>query len=77
MTMKWLIDRRKAIVAVLGAGLTAAAGLGLTGTAQQLITIALALVTAAGVYGVRNGDKPVPKSAAHLATPAARGKPGA
>ena len=75
--MKWLIDRRKAIVAVLGGALTVAAGFYSSGTLGHVLAIALAVVTAAGVYGARNGDKPLPKSAAHLATPAARGKPGA
>ena len=44
----------KAIVAVLGAGVTAALGLGLSGTWQQVLTIAFALLTAAGVYAAPN-----------------------
>jgi hypothetical protein len=49
----------KAIVAVVGAAVTAALGLGLTGTAQQILTVLAAICTAATVYAVPN-DKPVP-----------------
>ena len=51
---------RKTIVAVVGVALTIGFQLGLTGTAQQVLTAAAALATAAGVYGVRNGEKPLP-----------------
>jgi hypothetical protein len=40
----------KFIVAVIGAGVTAALQLGLTGTAQQALTVLAAVVTAAAVY---------------------------
>ena len=40
----------KAIVAIVGGALTAAAGLGLSGTVQNVITVALAALTALGVY---------------------------
>ena len=40
----------KALVAVLGAALTAASGLALSGNVQTVITIALAALTALGVY---------------------------
>lgn len=40
----------KALVAVIGAALVAAAGLGLSGTVQNVVTIALAAITALGVY---------------------------
>ena len=49
----------KAIVAIVGAAVTAAAGLGLTGTWQQVLTVLAAICTAATVYAVPN-DKPVP-----------------
>lgn len=44
----------KFVVAVLGAGVTAALQLGLTGPAQQLLTVAAAVLTAAGVYWFAN-----------------------
>lgn len=44
----------KALVAVVGAGITAALGLGLTGTTEQVLTIAAAMVTALGVWLVPN-----------------------
>lgn len=49
----------KAIVAILGAGVTAALGLGLSGTWQQVLTIAAVILTAAGVYAAPNG-RPLP-----------------
>lgn len=44
----------KALVAVIGAGITAALGLGLHGTAQQVLTVAAAMITALGVFLVPN-----------------------
>lgn len=56
----------KAIVAALGAGLTAASGIvAKDSAAGQVITVALAVITAASVYAVPNA-RPVPASAQHL-----------
>jgi hypothetical protein len=55
----------KALVAVLGAALTAASGLGIGGGWGQVITVALVAVTAAGVYLVPNA-RPVPQVAMHI-----------
>jgi hypothetical protein len=44
----------KAVVAILGGGVTAALGLGLTGTTQQVLTVVAAMLTAAAVYLVPN-----------------------
>jgi len=44
----------KAVVAVAGAAVTAGLGLGLTGTIQQVLTVAAAVLTAAGVYATPN-----------------------
>lgn len=55
--MNWK-NFRKVGVAALGAALTIGFQLGLTGTAQQVLTAIAALATAAGVYTVRNGVKP-------------------
>jgi hypothetical protein len=49
----------KAVVAALGAGLTAAAGFwGTDSTLGKFIVIALAVVTAVGVYAVPNWARP-------------------
>lgn len=49
------MDRyRKAIVAILGAAVQAALQVGFTGRVQQVLSIIAALLTAAGVYQVRN-----------------------
>ena len=56
--MNWK-NFRKVGVAALGAALTIGLQLGLTGTAQQILTAVAALATALGVYTVRNGPKPV------------------
>ena len=54
----------KAIVGVLGAAVTAGLGLGLSGTIQQVLTVAAAVVTAASVYLVPNsGTSPVKPTA--------------
>jgi hypothetical protein len=54
----------KAVVGILGAAITAALGLGLSGTIQQVLTVAAAVVTAAGVYLVPNsGTSPVKPAA--------------
>ncbi len=54
----------KAVVAVAGAAVTAGLGLGLTGTIQQILTVAAAVLTAAGVYVVPNsGSAPVKPAA--------------
>jgi hypothetical protein len=55
--MNWK-NFRKVGVAALGAALTIGFQLGLTGTAQQVLTAVAALATALGVYTVRNGVKP-------------------
>lgn len=69
----FLRRRVKAIIAILGGGLTVAASFYTTGTLGHVLAIALAMVTAAGVYWARNKPMPVPESAAHLAdTPVAR-----
>jgi len=44
----------KALVAVLGAAVTAALGLGLSGTVQNVLTVIAAALTALGVYLVPN-----------------------
>lgn len=49
----------KAIVAVVGAAVTAGLGLGLTGTVQQVLVIVAAALTALGVYVAPNA-KPAP-----------------
>lgn len=48
----------KFIVAVLGAAVTAALQLGLTGTWQQVLTVVSAAITAAAVYQVSNTPTP-------------------
>ena len=49
----------KAVVAVVGAAVTAALGLGLDGTVQKVLTIVAAAVTAIGVYAAPNAsDEP-------------------
>jgi len=50
----------KGIIAVIGAAVTAALGLGLSGTIQQVLTVIAAVVTAAGVYLVPNSTPAVP-----------------
>jgi hypothetical protein len=52
-------NARKFGVAILGAALTIGFQLGLTGTAQQVLTGVAAIATALGVYTIRNGPKPV------------------
>lgn len=44
----------KFVVAVLGSAITAAAGLGLTGRWQQILTVAAAAITAVAVYATPN-----------------------
>lgn len=51
----------KAIIAILGAGITAALGIVSPDTDLfNVLTIAAAVVTAAGVYLIPNGEKPEP-----------------
>jgi hypothetical protein len=52
----------KAIVAVLGAALTAGLGLGLTGTIQQILVVLAAALTAVGVYAAPRPPETVKKS---------------
>lgn len=59
----WLLARKKAIVAILGGTLAVATGYYATGNLGHILSIALAAVTAAGVYIARNGPDPLPKSA--------------
>ena len=68
----FLKRRVKGIIAVLGGGLSVAATFYTTGTLGHVLAIALAMVTAAGVYAARNAKMPVPSSAALDGTPAAR-----
>jgi len=58
----------KAIAAVAGAAVTAALGLGLTGTAQQILTVLAAICTAASVYIVPNA-RPVPDAVKAVQAP--------
>ncbi len=46
----------KAIVAILGAGVTAALGIWTSGEVANVLTIVSALLTAAGVYLIPNTD---------------------
>ena len=58
----------KAIMAAIGAAITAAAGLvAADSTVGKVLTVAAAAVTVLGVYLVPNAAPPVPTSAQHLA----------
>jgi len=58
-------EARKAVVAIVGGGLTVAAGIYTTGTLGHVLAIALATVTAAGVYFTPNA-RPLPRVAQHI-----------
>lgn len=55
--MKWVADHRKAIAGLVGAVATFAATTGLADK-YHWVGAVLAVLTAAGVYRVRNGPKP-------------------
>ena len=63
-----MLKYAKAIIAVAGAAITAAAGLGLTGTWQQVLTVLAAVCTAAGVYVTPNA-RPVPDAVKAVQAP--------
>jgi hypothetical protein len=68
-------EARKAVVAIVGGGLTVAAGIYTTGTLGHVLAIALATVTAAGVYFTPNARAPLPQryvQAAHESESAPR-----
>lgn len=56
--MKWIVDHRKAIIALLGAAATFATAVGLD--QYPWVAAVIGVLSAAGVYQVRNGPKPEP-----------------